>query len=57
MLKGGAVYEGSFFEGHMDGRGKLTFPDGVAYEGDFKEGVISGTGVRSFPQFPMFKFG
>lgn len=48
-LKGGAVYEGSFVDGHMEGHGRLVFPDGIQYEGDFKGGAMNGTGVSFIP--------
>jgi hypothetical protein len=31
----GAIYEGNYYEGKKNGRGKLTFADGSVYEGDF----------------------
>ena len=57
MLKGGAVYEGSFVDGCMEGHGRLVFPDGIEYEGDFKGGAMSGTGVSTEEGLQILQFG
>ncbi len=40
------MYEGEWVDGHMEGPGRLTFPDGQEYEGTFAKSAITGTGVR-----------
>lgn len=43
-------YEGQLRRGEMEGRGKLTFANGVIYEGEFRNGNIFGRGKRIDPQ-------
>ena len=56
-LSSGAVYEGEFFDGHFEGHGKLTFPDGEEYEGTFKRSAITGelnTNIRPCPSLSPY---
>ena len=41
----GAVYEGEYYEGKKNGRGKLTFADGSVYQGEIQLNEIQGEGV------------
>jgi hypothetical protein len=40
-----AVYEGQYWEGKKNGKGKLNFADGSIYEGEFKMNEICGSGI------------
>ncbi|ESL10895.1 hypothetical protein TRSC58_01364, partial [Trypanosoma rangeli SC58] len=40
-------YEGTWKEGHLNGEGTLTLPDGSTYSGGWKSGVKEGRGVDS----------
>ena len=37
-------YEGNFYGGQENGKGKSWFPDGQIYEGEFRDGVANGHG-------------
>ena len=39
----------------MNGRGKLTFPDGKIYEGEFKDGSENGKGMVTWPDGRIFE--
>jgi hypothetical protein len=39
------VYEGIWVDGKMNGKGKLTWPDGRFYEGEYSNDQKNGFGV------------
>lgn len=41
----GGNFEGEYFKGKKQGKGKLTFTDGAIYEGEFKYDMIKGAGI------------
>lgn len=41
----GTTYEGPFVNSRIEGKGKLSWPDGSSYEGDLHEGMRHGEGV------------
>ena len=43
-LVNGRYYEGSWVDGQISGKGKLTYTNGRVYEGDFAEGKWNGKG-------------
>jgi hypothetical protein len=48
-VEGFSVYEGDFFGGMKDGKGKIKWRDGRKYKGEFKENKMSGYGVYEKP--------
>ncbi len=49
LLADGAIYEGTFRDGLMHGRGTLSWPNGERYEGEFQNGLMHGRGTYYFP--------
>ena len=52
-LPNGNAYEGEFTikDGHANGHGKATYPDGKCYEGKLKDGKANGQPFRSQEQY------
>lgn len=48
-------YEGQWFKGKRQGKGKLTYADGTVYEGDFKNDQFHGFGKLTSPQKDVFE--
>lgn len=44
---GGDLYEGTFKNGKMDGKGRYKFTNGNTYVGEFKDGLRNGEGTTS----------
>ena len=46
---GNNIYEGTFENDMIHGKGKMIWADGAQYEGDFVKGQMEGTGVFIWP--------
>jgi len=42
----GGKYEGEYYEGMRDGKGKFAWADGCIYEGEFKYNNMEGKGIE-----------
>ena len=42
------AYAGEFNDGHPEGEGVYTFPNGDEYDGFFEEGTFNGKGTYTF---------
>lgn len=51
LFSSGQSYEGDWQHGHMQGQGRIQFPDQIAYEGSFLADSISGSGVSTLGSY------
>ncbi|MEH0155452.1 hypothetical protein V6R21_14995 [Limibacter armeniacum] len=53
----GTIYQGRWNNDKMQGRGKITYPDGSSYEGNFLDGIRSGFGIFTWANGDEYQGG
>ncbi|MDO8365640.1 MAG: hypothetical protein Q7T20_02500 [Saprospiraceae bacterium] len=49
------TYEGEFWEGRKNGKGKISYESGVQYEGEFLDDQPHGKGIRFLPNGVIYE--